>query len=90
MGAPTTTVRVSVTTPDRLRGLSARRWVSTVAILDDLAAQAEEQDEVRAWAEDLRDLPAGQRQAYEAELADRYAVAGHGVASPSSGTTSSG
>lgn len=79
MGTPTTTVRVSVDTRDRLRRLSERRGVSTGAILDELAAQAEEQDEVRAWAEDLRSLPVDQRRAYEAELADWDAVAGDGL-----------
>lgn len=79
MATPTTTVRVSVATRDRLRRLSQRRGVSTVAMLDELAAREEEQDEVHAWAQDLRDLPVDQLQAYQDELADWDAVTGDGL-----------
>jgi predicted DNA-binding protein len=79
MGPPTTTVRVSVDTRDRLRRLSKRRGVSTGKVLDELAAQAEEQVEVQEWAEGLRSLPAEQRRAYQDELADWDAVAGDGL-----------
>lgn len=82
MATPTTTVRVSVTTRDRLRRLSERRGVSTAAILDELAAREEEQDEVLEWARDLQNLPDEQARAYQDELADWDAVTGDGLADP--------
>lgn len=82
MVTPTTTVRVSVTTRDRLRRLSERRGVSTAAILDELAAREEEQDEVLEWAHDLQNLSAAQSQAYQDELADWDAVTVDGLTDP--------
>ena len=79
MAARTTTVRVSVTARDRLRRLSERRGVSTIAIIDELAAREEEQDEVLSWAQDLQALPEQQLQAYRDELADWEAVTGDGL-----------
>lgn len=82
MATPTTTVRVSVTTRDRLRRLSERRGVSTAAILDELAAREEEQDEVLEWARDLQNLSDEHARAYQDELADWDAVTGDGLADP--------
>lgn len=82
MATPTTTVRVSVATRDRLRRLSERRGVSTAAILDELAAREEEQDEVLEWARDLQNLSGEQARAYQDEIADWDAVTGDGLTDP--------
>lgn len=79
MAAPTTTVRVSVAARDRLRRLSERRGISTIAMVDELAAREEERDEVLAWAEDLQALSEPQLQAHRDEVADWEAVSGDGL-----------
>jgi predicted DNA-binding protein len=80
MVTPTTTVRLSIATRNRLRRLSEQRGLSSAAVIEDLVVREEEQDEARSWAEDLHRLLADQVQAYRAELATKTAGAVRGSA----------
>lgn len=80
MVSPTTTVRLSIATRNRLRRMSEQRGLAFAAIVEDLVVREEKQDEARSWGEDLHRLLVDQVQAYRAALAATAAGAVRGPA----------
>lgn len=76
---PSTTVRVSVETRDRLRRIAERRGLSTPAVLDELARREEERDEVLVWVDDLHAMSTQDVEAYRSEFAEWSATAADGL-----------
>jgi post-segregation antitoxin (ccd killing protein) len=77
MSTQSTTIRVSVQTRDRLAAQARERGISVSALLDDLAAQAENEAIFRAEREATRMEAASQ--AARGEAADWDTTVGDGV-----------
>lgn len=64
----TTTMRATTRTRDLLNALAQKRGVTAVTLLESLAEREAEREDLRAWMDDLKEMPNGEAAAYRSEF----------------------